>query len=154
MLLLVVTVFLFYIDGVFSPRAPSSMVPSSICTFYVCRVQAVAFVSSSCCQCLPVFVRVRFAGCGGWLGQIHSREDVGEEQVALAVACKRPISLTEPTVGQEPALWTGKLEGRARYARQGSPIPAYPLPECWSKQWGRPSAKAKIMRLRGTSQEQ
>ena len=84
---------------------------------------------------------MRFAGCGGWLGQIHSREDVGEEQVALAVACKRPISLTEPTVGQEPALWTGKLEGRARYARQGSPIPAYPLPECWSKQWGRPSAR-------------
>ena len=52
---------------------------------------------SWCLQPMPL----RIAGCGGWLGQIHSREDVGEERVTLAEANVDQLPLAGKTRGQE-----------------------------------------------------
>jgi hypothetical protein len=48
-----------------------------------------------------IYLSLRIAGCGGWLGQIHSREDVGEERVTLAEANVDQLPLAGKTRGQE-----------------------------------------------------
>ena len=43
---------------------------------------------------------LRIAGCSGWLGQIYSREDVGDERVTHAVAKCRSATPSRINPGQ------------------------------------------------------
>ena len=53
---------------------------------YVQRLDALLF---------SLYTTLRIAGSGGWLGQIYSREDVGEERVTQAVAIVDQLPLAD-----------------------------------------------------------